>query len=50
MLGVEQCRSLTACAAAHLIREDSGRLNISVKGRDFLTHLTRIGYRLNKVG
>jgi len=33
-----------------LVREDAGRLSITVRGREFLAYLTRTGYSLNKVG
>lgn len=33
-----------------LIREDHGELSITVKGGEFLTHLAKMGYSLNKVG
>lgn len=33
-----------------LLREDNGQLRITVKGCEFLTHLAKVGYTLNKVG
>jgi hypothetical protein len=33
-----------------LIREDNGELGITVKGCEFITHLAKLGYALNKVG
>jgi len=33
-----------------LIREDAARIRITVRGREFLTHLTRMGYMRNKAG
>lgn len=33
-----------------LVREDAGRLRITVRGREFLTYLTRMGRSLNKAG
>ncbi len=33
-----------------LLTEDGGRLHITVRGREFLTHLTRMGYTYNKAG
>jgi hypothetical protein len=33
-----------------LVREDGGRLRITVRGREFLTYLTRMGRSHNKAG
>ena len=33
-----------------LLREDNGQLCITVKGCEFITHLAKLGYTLNKVG
>ncbi|OGW90604.1 MAG: hypothetical protein A3D28_02130 [Omnitrophica bacterium RIFCSPHIGHO2_02_FULL_63_14] len=33
-----------------LIREDGGRIRITVRGREFLTHLTKMGWTKNRLG
>jgi hypothetical protein len=33
-----------------LIREDHGRIQITVRGCEFITHLAKVGYTLNKPG